>query len=139
MARMHDVYRTMASADEPLPTARRLIWLCGPRPVCRRGEQPGSPSLDSVLPAVLDVTLDLRDEHAGCAAASAAAEAFACSVGSVVSSLSEACPMIADARGVLVAAETRLTFADWYRFVMLCVRDGRLVPPDRRSDDERKR
>lgn len=127
MARMYTVYQTMAAADEPLPTARRLIRLCGPQSVGGGGGEPPS-SLDSVLPAVLDVALGLRDEQAtDCVvAATAAAEAYACSVESVVATLSEACPIIVDTRGVLVASETRLTFADWYRFVMMYVRDGRL-------------
>lgn len=124
ITRMYEVYRAMVTA-ESLPTARLLIRLCGPK----FNSKP-SPSLDSVLPVVLDIMFGLQDEHADWpySATSNRKTLFECTVESVVSLLSQACPRIMDGRGVLVDVETRLTFAEWYRFVLLCVRDSRQVP-----------
>jgi len=121
---MYEVYQTMVTA-ESLPTARLLIRLCGPK----FNSKP-SPSLNSVLPVMLDIMFGLEDQHADWAysATSKLKTFFECTVESVVSLLSQACPRIMDDRGVLVDVETRLTFAEWYRFVLLCVRDSRLIP-----------
>lgn len=124
IARMYEVYQTMVTA-ESLPTARLLIRLCGPK----FNIKPSS-SLNSVLPVMLDIMFGLEDEHVDWAysATSKLNIFFECSVDKVVSLLSQACPRIMDGRGVLVDVETRLTFAEWYRFVLLCVRDSCGIP-----------
>lgn len=126
--RMYDVYRTMAVADQQsLPTARLLVRLYGPK----LGDYP-SATLESVLPATLDAMLAVGHEQtdyatAGCTG-SGQMTLFEFSVDSVVALLTEACPRIVDDRGVLVDVETRLTFAEWYHFVLLCVREFRKIP-----------
>lgn len=124
---MYDVYRTMTVADQSLPTARLLIRLYGPK----LGDYPSS-TLESVLPTVLDAMLNVGFEQtdyatAGCTG-SGQMTLFEFSVESVVTLLTEACPRIVDDRGVLVDVETRLTFAEWYRFMLLCVREFRKIP-----------
>uniref|UniRef100_A0A2S2QR76 Uncharacterized protein n=1 Tax=Sipha flava TaxID=143950 RepID=A0A2S2QR76_9HEMI len=126
MASMYDLYRTMTATEQSLPTARRLIRLYGPRFVGTDG--PHS-TLDSVLPAVLDVVLGSLDGHVTpFGPPRPSTTVFECSVETVVVLLREACPRIADARGALVNVHTRLVFAEWYRFVLLCVRDCRRMP-----------
>lgn len=127
---MYDLYRTMTVAETPLPTARQLIRLYGPRFVSADGRRP---SLDSVLPAVLDAVLGSLDGHmAPVGPPRSSTAVFECSVDTVVALLREACPRIVDARGALVDVDTRLVFAEWYRFALLCVRDCRRVPgPER--------
>lgn len=120
--RMYRVYRiTVTACGETLPTALQLVRLYGPKFDGKR-----SPPLNSVLPTVLDVVFDLEHEHADCFATPRLTTVFEYSAESIVSLLSEACPKIVDS-GVLVALDTRLTFAEWYRFVLLCVRQSRRV------------
>lgn len=110
---MYDVYRTMAKADDqsspPPITAHRLIQLYG-------GDH-------GILPAVLDVVLGLSGEVASAAAV------FEFSTSTLATLLSEACPTAVDNYDALphaVALDERLTFADWYRFVLTCVRECRM-------------
>lgn len=128
---MHDLYRTMtmtetgsAAHEPPLPTALRLIRLYGPRLAV---DGPRT-SLDSVLPDLLHVVLESLDGHVAPVGLPKPTAMFECSVDTVVAMLCEACPRIADARGALVNVETRLVFAEWYHFVLLCVRDCRRLP-----------
>jgi len=120
---MYDMFRNMATtdaADSPPPTitVHQLIRLCGGN--------------DGVLPALLDVVLGLADEVANAAAV------FEFSTSAVATLLSEACPTAVDRRDdlphpLLVALDARLTFADWYRFVLMCVRECR-VPVAEKHD-----
>lgn len=132
ISRMYDVYRLMmktASDDESpsLPTALRLIRLYGPKLTHGRDSEL-SLRLDSALPAVLDAMFDSKKEQCtGIMASGSTLSVFECSVESIVALLSESCPKIVNRHGVLVAVETRLTFAEWYRFVLLCIRDCRCV------------
>lgn len=114
---MYDVYRTFGSSP---PTARQLIQLYGPRLAV--GDY-GVPSrLDSALPVVLDALLTLGNDQ------SETVTLFGFTVDTVVTLLADACPRIVDSTGLLVDVETRLVFAEWYRFVLLCARDCRRVP-----------
>lgn len=120
MTAMYDVYRTIATMDVESPpppiTVHRLIQLCGGN--------------DGVLPAVFDVVLGLAGDVATDAAV------FEFSTSTVAKLLSEACPTAKDSRddfphAPLMALDERLTFADWYRFVLMCVRDCRLPTPEK--------
>lgn len=113
---MYDVYRKMSTADAESPpppvTVRRLIRLYGGN--------------DGVLPAVLDVVLGLAGE-----AVATAAAVFEFSTRTVAALLSEACPTAVDgcsdpAHPLFVALDARMTFADWYHFVLMCVRECRI-------------
>lgn len=123
---MYDVYRTFGESP---PTARQLIQLYGPR--LKVGEY-GAPSrLDSALPVVLDALLILgngRSETATLFGVRGPMTLFGFTVDTVVTLLAEACPRIVDSAGLLVDVETRLVFAEWYRFVLSCARDCRRVP-----------
>ncbi|CAI6345123.1 unnamed protein product [Macrosiphum euphorbiae] len=113
---MYDMYRNMTTtdaADSPAATitVHQMIRLCGGN--------------DGVLPALLDVVFVLADEVANAAAM------FEFSTSAVATLLSEACPTAVDLRydllhSLLVALDARLTFADWYRFVLMCVRECRV-------------
>lgn len=125
MTTMYNLFRTMTT-DESLPTARQLIRLYGPRP-WNRLRSPASS--DGVLPTVLEIIFGLRDEQTDfmVKCPKGLTTLFECSVHSIVTLLAEACPKIVDYRGALVAVETRFTFAEWYSFVMLCIRESRKV------------
>lgn len=123
MTTMYDVYRAMTTTDAESPpapiTVHRLIRLYGGN--------------DGVLPAVFDVVLGLAGEVA------TAAAVFAFSTSTVATLLSEACPTAMNRRddfshALLIALDERLTFADWYRFVLMCVRDCRIVPAPEKTD-----
>lgn len=120
MTAMYDVYRKMTTMDAestpPPITVHQMIRLCGGN--------------DGVLPAVLDVVLGLAGEVA------TAAAMFEFSTSTVATLLSEACPTAVDrrydlGRPLLVALDARLTFADWYRFVLMSVRDCRVPAPEK--------
>lgn len=118
---MYDLYRKMTTtAERPPPpiTVHRMIRLCGGN--------------DGVLPALLDAVLALAGEVA------TAAAMFEFSTSTVAALLSEACPTAVDSRDglpqpLLVALDARLTFSDWYRFVLMCIRECR-VPTAEKQD-----
>lgn len=119
---MYDMYRTMGYST---PTARRLIQMYGPR-LRVGGDEPLS--LESAMPTVLDTILSLGDNQTEPVTLCETRESgkmtlFGCSTESVVALLGEACPRIVDQHGLLVNMETRLVFVEWYRFILLCVRD----------------
>lgn len=116
MTTMYDVYRKMSTTDaecSPPPiTVHQLIRLYGGN--------------DGVLPAVLDVFLGLAGEVVATAAAM-----FEFSTRTVATLLSKACPTAVDscsdpAHPLFVALDAQLTFADWYHFVLMCVREFRI-------------
>ncbi|VVC24206.1 MORN motif [Cinara cedri] len=119
---MYDVYRTMGCSP---PTARRLIQLYGPRLRVGGGEPL---SMESAMPTVLDTVLSLGENQTEPVTLCETRESgtmtlFGCSTESVVALLAEACPRIVGQHGLLVNMETRLVFAEWYQFILLCVRD----------------
>lgn len=116
--------KTTDAEAQSLPTVLWLIRLYGPKLTNDIDSSQMCPRLDSVLPAVLDVMFDSKDEFCtGLTTSGSMMSMFECSVESIVTLLIESCPKIVDRHGAIVAVDTRLTFVEWYRFILLCIRN----------------